>query len=409
MALSLAQSSFLLSSLVSSTPHRQDGRTLESFRPLQLHPPVETGYAHIELGSTSVTSYSSCQAVRSAASMDQSNEETDDNHDMSEEGAGSGAGLWNVNISTASNVIPPVSNGGNSSMTGCIELDNQLEHLGHLIKRHLTSVIPVEQFLILPNSTSNIHSTHSEKLRGATYWSVHIDVTIESLSGGNLYDSIWASVFSSLYRTRIPRTREIAYIPPGAEAQDKGVEELGIGSLKGQGSSKRREQQEHLEGQSKAIDFELVDGSEEGGEPIQGRERLGVGITIGLLPNYTHLLDPSLEEELSLPSSRRLFIVASSPSQVHTTHLLPSLLNLTAGEGDIPSHITDASTGLMIPSDDSIRFPRPQDDEQEQKWEQNCSGWGVPSFSRVKLGIDLGVKLAEELGNVLRNSLDKEQ
>lgn len=276
--LSLAQSSFLLSSLVAPTPHRDDGRSLDAYRPIELHPPIEAGYAHIQLGSTSVTAHASCQAVRSTTSIDQSSEDDNDDGANDDEGSGEGAGLWNVNISTASNVVPPVSNGGNSSKTGCVELDAQLDHLTHLIKRHLTSVVPVEQFLILKNSSHAMATTHAEKLRGATYWAVHVDITIESMAGGNLYDTIWASTVASLYRLRIPRTREIAYIPPGATEDVAAVEELGIKSLKGQGKQKQQQQT-----QGKAIDFELVDGNEEGGELVKGRELLGAGITVGLV------------------------------------------------------------------------------------------------------------------------------
>lgn len=273
MSLSLAQSSFLLSSLVASPPHRQDGRSLESYRPVQLHPPIEAGYVLVDLGSTSISAHASCQAVKSTASADSSNEE-DDEFDGSASEEGEGAGLWNVNIATAANVVPPVSNGGNSSKTGCVELDNQLEHLTHLIKRHLTSVVPVDQFVILSNGNTDAVS-HTEKLRGATYWSVHIDVTIESMSGGNLWDAIWAAMFASLYRVRVPRTREVAYLPPGGsdgdDATSGDVAELGIKSLKAQ--QKRR-----------AVDFELVDAGDDGRE-IEGCERLGGGVTVGMVRN----------------------------------------------------------------------------------------------------------------------------
>lgn len=282
--LSLAQSSFLLSSLVSSPPHRQDGRPLLAFRLLTVAPPTESGYAHINIGSTSITAHSICQAFRSTASADDTNQEDDDaNGTSSSSSDDEGAGLWNVNICTASNVIPPVSNGGNSSQTGCVELDSQLEHLAHLIKTHLTRAVPVEQFLILRNSTSNARSTHAEKLRGATYWSVHIDITINSMSGGNLHDAIWASMYASLYRLRIPRTREIAYVPPGAVEDEQTVEEMGIKSLKGQASKKRKRAGGDGQPMARAIDFELVDGNQQRGESLKGRDRLGVGITLGLV------------------------------------------------------------------------------------------------------------------------------
>ena len=53
----------------------------------------------------------------------------------------------------------------------------------------------------------------------------------------------------------------------------------------------------------------------------------------------------------------------------------------------------------------------PQGDGQrsQQKWEDNGTGWGVPSFDRMKVGIQLGMKLAGELRQVLKGVLDKEE
>lgn len=136
------------------------------------------------------------------------------------------------------------------------------------------------------------------------------------------------------------------------------------------------------------------------------------------LPNNTLLIDPTLEEELSLPSSRRLFIVASQQTasqlflRVQNTHLIPSLLNLTAGEGQVQSHVVDSATGLTIPSDDSIRFPVPnggQAQQQQHKWEDNGTGWGVPSFEVLARAMSQGMNLAGQLRETLRGFLDKEE
>lgn len=125
------------------------------------------------------------------------------------------------------------------------------------------------------------------------------------------------------------------------------------------------------------------------------------------LPNQTHLADATLEEELSLPSSRRLFVVASSSSSIHTTHLVPSLLNLTAGEGQVPSHVVDTATGLTVPSDESIRFPKPEG--EVANWEENGTGWGIPLYPRVRVAAELGARWAAELAGVLRRTLEQER
>lgn len=106
------------------------------------------------------------------------------------------------------------------------------------------------------------------------------------------------------------------------------------------------------------------------------------------LPNGHHLIDPTLDEELCLPSSRRLFVVASA--RLHATHLLPSLLNLTAGES--------------TPGEDARLPPPPQPDAN---WE--VGGWGTPSWQRVKNAIQVAAPMAGQLAETLRASLQKEE
>lgn len=125
-----------------------------------------------------------------------------------------------------------------------------------------------------------------------------------------------------------------------------------------------------------------------------------------------------------MPTSRRVFLVVSpsSSTQVHSIHLLPSLLNMTAGESD------------SLSEEDALRFPRPPKSQSQAQqneilpgvevngkgaggrgqqaqgqglWEEQ--GWGLPTFQRVRAGVQVGSKYAVELGKVLRGTLDAEE
>ncbi|PWN25050.1 hypothetical protein BDZ90DRAFT_234273, partial [Jaminaea rosea] len=391
--LSLSQSSFLLSSLLSTPPHRQDQRPLLSARPFLLSPPSDDedqeGESRISIGQTSVSVRLTTSVLRSADYAEDTAEESESSAaDMA--GGGSAGSVWSVDVRTSPGCEVPVLNGGNSSKTGCLELDASLETLQHLVHSHLTAAFGrperLGQFIILPPS----HPSSARPLRGATHWALGVDVLVHSMAGGNVYDAAWAALCAALWRVRLPRTKEIAYARApgkGAGDGDATMEEVGIASLKGKASA------------SRAVDFELVDGSGRG-VPLEGREDVGTGITLGMLPNGSHLLDPTLEEALCLPSSRQLFLVAShAPPRILITHLLPSLLNLTAGE---------ASNSGGDNGDAALRLPMPPTGAREGiTWE--TGGWGSPSWSRVREAIQVGAQMATQLGGALRGELEKEE
>lgn len=102
---------------------------------------------------------------------------------------------------------------------------------------------------------------------------------------------------------------------------------------------------------------------------------------------------------------------------MHSIHLLPSLLNLTAGESD------------ALSEEDALRFPRPPKSHAQQNeilpgvevngkaasgqgqghglWEEQ--GWGLPTFQRIRAGVQVGSQYAVELGKVLRGTLYAEE
>lgn len=293
--LSLTQSSFLLSSLVSSPPHRLDQRPLLSYRPIALSPLTDVGSATISLGSTSVTAKVSTQVV--SRSLEEEENQEDEAVDEDDAGARSGSsstssrGVWNVAVGTSPTCIPPVVNGTKASKTGNTELDASLVHLSRLLRRHLNHILPAEQFIIIPapESTGDPSGSLSPLRPGATYWSLTLDLTINDLSGGNVWDCAWAAAYAAVYRTRVPRTRGVAYVAPEEQKAGKEatIDDLGIKSLKGEKQTKSG-----VGGKpGRAVDFELVDVWDEG-EVLQGRERMGVGITIGLV---SHSEGPAIQ------------------------------------------------------------------------------------------------------------------
>lgn len=260
---------------------------------------MESGAASISLGETSLSCKVSTRVVKASEKADEDDQADAGAAESSAEDEAAG-GLWTISLQTSPSCEVPLRNGGNSSATGNVELDASLEMMAHLLRRHLVATLPVQQFIILDNplgdpASSSSASSSRERLRGATFWNISIDVSIHSMSGGNLYDAIWACVYAALYRTRVPRTREIAYLPPQSAAGKQGtagsemdVEEIGIKSLKGRAAKGR------------AIDFELVDVWEEG-VPLLGREALGVGLTLGLVSTSSFGDDGDFSLHIGIP------------------------------------------------------------------------------------------------------------
>ncbi|PWN53080.1 hypothetical protein IE53DRAFT_366642, partial [Violaceomyces palustris] len=77
--LSRSQSSYILTGLTQSTPHRQDNRGLHSFRPIQLsigHSPSANGSSKVNLAGTEVI----CGIKAEVKSFNDQDEEEDDDH-----------------------------------------------------------------------------------------------------------------------------------------------------------------------------------------------------------------------------------------------------------------------------------------------------------------------------------------
>ncbi|GAA6009772.1 hypothetical protein JCM10207_004187 [Rhodosporidiobolus poonsookiae] len=122
-------------------------------------------------------------------------------------------------------------------------------------------------------------------------WTLYLDILVLSSAGGNVTDLAILAARAALANTRIPATRAIGFEEAGAEAQaqilgetDQITADRGFSGLVKGGK-----------GGSKAVDFELIDGGEQGVR-LTGWEELPVGLTFSLINQLPHLDSTVLEE-----------------------------------------------------------------------------------------------------------------
>mgnify|MGYP000359618591 FL=1 len=175
--------------------------------------------------------------------------------------------------------------------------------------------MPLSELEIIPNSR---------------YWTLHIDAYVTSLSGGNIEDALCMAAHAALNEVRVPRTRAISYqsnkasskgkAPAPGAAQDfldpksgaSGGADIDLSERLGIKGSVSRSTG------GRAVDFELLD-SGEGGEFFSNRETLPVCVSVYILPNGQHLLDPTLAESDVLTS--RVHVLADKTGSIYgVTH-----------------------------------------------------------------------------------------
>ena len=286
--LSRSQADYFLTGLTSDPPVRHDGRQLLHFRPVEVEAgvaPHSNGSASVNLGGTSVL----CAITAEVTTF---SEDSDDEDDDDDNGDGQ---------------VPSSRNRG--KIVASVECSQALQHtfdsrhletisttltalLTSLFSSAKSSPIPLAQLIVIPN---------------AKRWTVTVQVHIDSLSGGNAYDAVFAAVFSALYDTRIPLTRGVAFQAPvtdqaaggqGAFENAQGdLDQLGIKGLVKSKSKFAKGTAYANAGaganQSKIVDFELENNYDDG-YPLAGREDVPVCVTVNIV---------SLSLFLSLPWS----------------------------------------------------------------------------------------------------------
>ncbi|SNX81785.1 related to exosome complex exonuclease [Melanopsichium pennsylvanicum] len=307
--LSRSQGDFLLRGLTSDPPQRSDGRHLLGFRSLDIDTGVAAqanGSSRITLGGTEIFCGIKAE-VRSFGddSDDQDDEQaefqTQDDQELACESRKTGRIKCSVDYSQS------LVHSFDSKL-----LDTLSVSLSSMINSAFSPrscPLPLHQLLIIAN---------------AKHWTIYIDLLVNSLSGGNLFDAAFAAVFGAFYDTRVPATRGVAFEAPavldelgnavhGAFANSQGeLDQMGIkGLLKKKPKANAAGTPGNRSGTaSKVVDFELEHSGQDGAS-VEGRQDVPLCITVNILP-HSYLLDANVDEEACIGSRIRVLATRSS-------------------------------------------------------------------------------------------------
>ncbi|GAA5984697.1 hypothetical protein JCM10908_003465 [Rhodotorula pacifica] len=184
------------------------------------------------------------------------------------------------------------------------------------LPQHLASILAT---LFSPSSLPPSFLSQFVILPNARAWTLYLDVLVIASDGGNVIDSAVIAARAALASARIPQTRTIGLEEENSAAAAAASGE-GAGMTTDEGFSGLVK---GGKGGSKAVDFELVDGGEQGVR-LQGWQELPVSITLNLIDQIPHLDATVLEE--SATSSRLVASFLSSGNLCGVTQL---------GEGEI--------------------------------------------------------------------------
>ncbi|KAN0063606.1 hypothetical protein ACQY0O_004054 [Thecaphora frezii] len=313
-ALSWAQADFFRAGLTADPPQRHDGRTLLAYRPLELDAdiaPQANGSATVNLGGTEVVCGVKAE-VRSfgddfeddeADELQHEDEDFDDDHPEDDVPLSRKGGKIKCTFECSQSILHTFDSRHLEALTA------SLTSTITSVFSPRTSPIPLSQLLIIPRSK---------------HWTLYVDILVTSLSGGNLFDAVFAAIFAALYDTRVPQTRGVAFEAPtaapgaGAFENVKGdLDQMGIKGLLRSNKEAAQARGTDAEGRSKTVDFELENQQDEGAH-LTGREDVPVCVTVNVLPK-AYLLDATIDEEACIAS--RVHVVASRCGRIHAVEV----------------------------------------------------------------------------------------
>lgn len=149
------------------------------------------------------------------------------------------------------------------------------------LPQHLASILAT---LFSPSSLPPAFLSQLVILPNARAWTLYLDVLVIASDGGNVIDSAVIAARAALASARIPQTRTIG-LEEDTEAANAASGE-GAGMTMDEGFSGLVK---GGKGGSKAVDFELVDGGEQGVR-LQGWQELPVSITLNLVSCFLLVL-----------------------------------------------------------------------------------------------------------------------
>lgn len=308
--LSRSQGDFFLRGLTSDPPQRSDGRHLLAFRSFDIDTGIAAqanGSSHITLGGTEIFCGIKAEVRSFGDDSDDEDEEaefqTQDEQELASESRKTGRIKCSVDYSQS--LVHSFDSKLLESLSG------SLSSMVNATFSPRSCPLPLHQLLIIAN---------------AKHWTIYVDILVNSLSGGNLFDAAFAAIFSAFYDTRIPATRGVAFEAPatldesgnavqGAFANSQGdLDQMGIkGLLKKKPKTNAASAPRSGAGSSsKVVDFELQHSGEDGAT-LDGRQDLPLCITVNILPN-SYLLDANVDEEACVGS--RVQVLATRSSKV---------------------------------------------------------------------------------------------
>lgn len=298
--LSLTQLSYTSSGLLSTPADRLDGRDLLAFRPLK----IVTGVADQAAGSANCTlgDNTRCSVVISSEVVQETGEIE--------------SGL----IQSYIDIHPAIPSSANLSAL-LVSLQKTLNQLFN----PNASAIDTSQLIILRNPKAPHRPTRA--------WRLIIDITLLDVSGGNVADVVFATIYAALQDVQLPKTRAIGFDIQSMQAAQasngQGQQKVDIfdvrGSLtrtRGAGipssdatRSSQIDDSPLLDAEQKAkvgVDFEIKD-IHDGSNRLKGTRAFPIAITINILPNGI-LLDATQTEEACIPYTRRVLILCDALS-----------------------------------------------------------------------------------------------
>ena len=308
--LSRSQGDFFLRGLTSDPPQRSDGRHLLAFRSLDIDTGIAAqanGSSRITLGGTEIFCGIKAEVRSFGDDSDDEDEEaefqTQDEQELASESRKTGRIKCSVDYSQSL-----VHSFDSKTLDS---LSTSLSSMVNSAFSPRSCPLPLHQLLIIAN---------------AKHWTIYIDLLVNSLSGGNLFDAAFAAIFAAFYDTRVPATRGVAFEAPatldasgnavqGAFENSQGdLDQMGIkGLLKKKPKPSAAGTPRNASGSaSKVVDFELEHSGEDGAA-LAGRQDLPLCITVHMLPN-SYLLDADVDEEACVGS--RVQVLATRTSKV---------------------------------------------------------------------------------------------
>ncbi|PKI82974.1 hypothetical protein MVES1_003034 [Malassezia vespertilionis] len=284
--LSRAEQNYVLDGLALPTPQRQDGRKLEDYRPISVEAPFSeqaNGSARVSIDGTQVL----CGVKLEMEAYDPPHVTVQDGK-MARDFAPLLPPLSRVQVgveyspallhSHTPQELSVLSTSVQDMLNACFGLHG--DALGPL---------PVRQFIVVPY---------------AKFWLMRIDVYVLSWSGGNVLDTLFASVFAALWNTKLPKTKLLSV--------DKAVDALNQPVLTDDdhvGMKYITRGRKNEAASTGATDFALENEWEDG-VSLEGRSEVPVCISVYPVGN-DFLLDPRLEEESALRVSISVLCSAS--------------------------------------------------------------------------------------------------